>query len=281
MNAHDLILLTLQASVMAGVFALGLEAKVQDVTFVLRHPALLLRSLLAMFVAMPLLALLLGHVFDLALPTQIALMCLAVSPVPPLLPKKQDKAGGHSSYALGLMVCTAILSLAIIALWAQVLDRIFGRAFAMALGPIALLVIKMIVLPLAVGMALRALAPTLTVRLTRPAILVAGWLLPLGGVVVLYAAHSALLALMGNGTLIALMVFIAAGLLIGHLLGAPGRDEKIVLAMSTASRHPGVAIGLATANFPDNRQVPALILLYLVLGILATLAYMKWQQSSA
>ncbi len=237
MNAHDLIMLCLQASVIVSVFALGLEAKVSDVTFVLRQPPLLLRSLLAMFVAMPLLALLLGQLFDLAPETRIALVCLAISPVPPLLPKKQDKAGGHSSYALGLMVCMALLSLAIIPLWAQVLDRVFGRAFAMHLGAIAFLVLKMIVAPLAAGMLLRALAPKLTMRLTRPAILIAAWLLPLGGLVVLYAAHSAILALIGHSTLIALLVFIAAGLLVGHLLGTPGRDEKIVLAMSTASRH--------------------------------------------
>ena len=63
------------------------------------------------------------------------------------------------------------------------------------------------------------------------------------------------------------------------MLGGPTREHRIVLAMSTASRHPGVAIALAAANYPQAHAVPGLIVIYLLLGIVATLVYMKWQQA--
>ena len=110
MNVHELILLTLQSSVIVTVFSFGLEAAIDDVLYVWRRPSHLLRALIAMFVVMPLVALGLSNLLDVSDPVRIALVALAISPIPPLLPKKQGKAGGSSSFALGLMVTMALLS---------------------------------------------------------------------------------------------------------------------------------------------------------------------------
>ncbi|MDM0013383.1 hypothetical protein QTH87_13150 [Variovorax sp. J22P168] len=85
MSTHDLILLAVQASILITVFGSGLEATVDDVLFVGRRPSLFLQCLIAMFVVMPLLALLLDKVFDLLREIDIVSMALAWSPVPPLL----------------------------------------------------------------------------------------------------------------------------------------------------------------------------------------------------
>src|SRR5262245_990881 len=98
MNVTALILLALKASVFLNVFALGLDARPQDMVYLFRNPGRLARSLLSMFVVMPLFAVMLASAFDLHPAVKIALVALAVAPIPPLLPKKLMKAGGRSSY---------------------------------------------------------------------------------------------------------------------------------------------------------------------------------------
>jgi len=49
-----------------------------------------------------------------------------------------------------------------------------------------------------------------------------------------------------------------------------------VLAPSTASRHPGVALAIATANFPQEKSVMGAILLSLVISLIVSVAYLAW-----
>jgi BASS family bile acid:Na+ symporter len=102
MDAAQLIRLALQTSILLLVFALGLRATIQDATYLLRQPSLLLKSLVAMNVIVPLVAAILAAVFPLHPAVKITLLLMAVSPVPPILPGKQLKLGGRTSYVYGL-----------------------------------------------------------------------------------------------------------------------------------------------------------------------------------
>ena len=50
----------------------------------------------------------------------------------------------------------------------------------------------------------------------------------------------------------------------------------MVLALATASRHPGVALAIATANFPQETRVMGVILLYLLISVIVEVAYLAW-----
>src|SRR5262245_54484979 len=104
MNAEHLIMLAIKASIMLLVFGIGLHANWQDTTYLLRRPGLLLRSLLSMGVIMPLFAAAIAALLDLHPAVKITIIALALAPVPPILPGKQEKAGGTPSYAISLLV---------------------------------------------------------------------------------------------------------------------------------------------------------------------------------
>src|SRR5512134_546339 len=109
MTLQQAIGLALQASILLTVLGFGLAATLDDVLYLARRPSLLVRSLLAMLVIMPVVALLIRLVFAFEPAVEIALVALALSPVPPLLPGKEQKVGGHAPYALGLMVIAGLL----------------------------------------------------------------------------------------------------------------------------------------------------------------------------
>ena len=51
-----------------------------------------------------------------------------------------------------------------------------------------------------------------------------------------------------------------------------------MLALATASRHPGIALYLASHNFPQEKAVLAAVLLYLLVSTLLALPYVAWRR---
>jgi BASS family bile acid:Na+ symporter len=273
MNRQQIVLLMAQASIFLTVFGFGLQATRDDLLFLVRRPGILVRSLVAMFLVMPLFALLVTRTFEFHPAVKIALGALAISPVPPLLPRRQVKAGGQGSYGLGLMATAALLSIAFVPLALNVLGRIQGVPLTISSWAVARVVMISILAPLAAGMGFRALAPSLAERIARPVGLIATGLLAVAVIAILVGALPVALSLVGNGTILVFVAFVAFGLAVGHYLGGPTDEERVVLALSTACRHPALALAIAGATFPDEKRVVGAIVLYLLLNLIVAIPY--------
>jgi BASS family bile acid:Na+ symporter len=276
MNAKELVGLAFKLSIFLTLFGFGVGATRSDLLYVLHRPRILLRSLVAMFLVMPLFAIFLTSMFHFQKPVMIALIALSISPIPPMLPRKVSKASGLAPYGLGLMVTVATLSIVFVPLAAHIIGEYFHRPFAMPPVAVAKLIGMSVLLPLAAGIVIQRFAPTLAARLAKPASLTAKILLVLGLLAILIFAFPKSLSLIGNGTLLALIAFILVGLAAGHLLAGPSLDEKVTLALSTACRHPALAIAIATVNIPSEHNVVSAVLLYLVLNAVLTMPYIMW-----
>src|SRR5262245_48681196 len=114
MTLTKLIIAVIQISMILTVFCVALNASPRDITYLLRKPGLLVRSLLAMNVIMPVFAAVIALAFRLHPALEMALVVLALSPVPPILPGKQLKAGGNFSYVVGLLAIAALVSIVFI-----------------------------------------------------------------------------------------------------------------------------------------------------------------------
>jgi BASS family bile acid:Na+ symporter len=276
MNLTHLVILVLKASIALIVLGLGLKSTPQDLTFLLKRPSLLGRSLLSMNVIMPLLAVAIVTALQLRPPVAIALMALMISPVPPFLPKKQMKLGGNQSYIDGLMVIEALLSVAVVPLSVLLLATIFRGESRMPWPSVARVVLETVLLPLAAGLALRLLAPPFAISI-EPIISRVGLLLLIAGTLPIVAfAGRSIISLLGNGTLLACAAVALLGLAVGHLLGGPVPGDRTVLALATSARHPGVALAIASATFPQQKLVPAAILLYMLVNAVLCVPYVKW-----
>jgi BASS family bile acid:Na+ symporter len=210
MDIKQLIMLAFQVSILCTVFGFGLRATAEDLLYLVRRPGLLARSFLAVFVIMPVVAVELAQLFDFRPAVEIALVALAISPVPPALPMKEAKAGGQQSYGLGLMAILALLSIVVVPAVVELLGRFFERPFAMAPGAIAGAVLKAALLPLAAGVVFRKVLLSVVERIEKPVTLVAKVLLPLAVLALLDGSLSAIWANVGDGTVVAMVVFVAA-----------------------------------------------------------------------
>lgn len=135
----------------------------------------------------------------------------------------------------------------------------------------------MALLPLVVGMLVRALFPRAAASLQGPVALAANRLLAVGALVLLAGSLTAIWPTTGQRAVIAIVGFVVLGQLIGHLMGGRVSEKSAVLALSTACRHPAIALAVAAVNFPDTQIVGA-IRLYLITSAIVPIPHVAWQR---
>jgi bile acid:Na+ symporter, BASS family len=280
-NLHTLIPLALKASIFLNVFAIGLRASLYEATYLFRRPGQLVRGLLAMNVLMPMFAVALVLILDLNPAVQIALVALSVSPIPPVLPKKMMKAGSTEPYSIGLLVAVGLLAIFLVPVEMKILQRVFELPLQMTMASIAVIILKTVLLPLALGIVVHRFGPARAERLAKPISQVGSvGLLVCGGSILITVAPG-ILALVDGGAIAAIAAFVLAGFAVGHWLGGPEAENRTALAFATASRHPGIAIAMAHANFPKQKLAMAGVLLYLVINTIVTMLYNAWTRRRA
>ena len=276
MTLVTLILLVLRISIVLSVLAIGLNATPSNATFLFRKPVYLTRAVLAMYVIMPIVALLIAISFNLNPAVKITLVVLSVSPIPPILPNKSFKAGGTENYTIGVLADTSLLAIIFIPISLEVFEWLTQIPLGMSATSIASQVLATIIVPLLIGIAINRFLPNIAERVARPLSLIANVLLVLGFLPVLFSALRAVLSLVGDGTLISMAVFAFVGIVIGHFLGGPETENRPVLALATATRHPAIAIAIANVTFPDEKQTVPAVLLYLLVSAIMAVPYLKW-----
>ena len=278
MSAQAIVGAALKCSIMLTLFGFGMQASRDDLLHFVRRPRLLAQALFAMFVVMPVLAIVMTRPFAFNSPVSIALIALSISPVPPLLPKKITKSSGNSLNGLGLMATAAVFSIAFVPLATYLIGKYLDRPFSMRPAVVAQLILLSVILPLAAGIVFRRYSPATAERIAGPLVRIAGIVLLVGVGCILVFALPAAWSLVGNGTILAIAGFVLAGLLIGHLFGRGGPDERVALALATACRHPALAIAIAGANIPKEHRVFGAVLLYALVSALFTIPYVAWQR---
>jgi BASS family bile acid:Na+ symporter len=278
MTLATMIRLAFMISIPLLVFALGLRATLADARYVLQRPVLILRGFLAMAVIVPVTAAALAAIFPLHPAVEIALLAMAVGPVPPILPGKQLRLGGRSRYVHGLLVGAALFAIVVVPAAIEVLGWLFQREAHISPAQVARIVGMTVLLPLAAGLAVHRWLPTLAERIGPWVSRVGNALLLAALLVVVFAMWRDVVSLVGNGTVLAIVTVVVVGLAAGHWLGGPDPDDRTALAVASSMRHPGVALAIARLNFPDDKLVPAAVLLFIVVNILITLPYGIWRQ---
>jgi BASS family bile acid:Na+ symporter len=237
-----------QLSIALLVLAVGLRASWYDVTYLFRQPALLARSVLARNVIVPGMTMLLIQIMSLEPPVNAALLALSVAAVPPILPQSLMKAGGREPYAFGLLTSQTMLAIALVPLSLTVFNALLGLHARFAPRQVAPIMLMLTLLPLAIGVVCHKVVPWWSHRAAKVAHGAGAAMLAIALLGVFAVAWRPWLALVGNGTLIAMVLLTLVGLGAGHLFGGPRGDDRTSLSLACASSHPGLAIAIIAAN---------------------------------
>lgn len=276
MELNRLVPLVIQLSIILIVLSLGLKAQAKDLIRLWHRPSLLVRSVVALNLVVPILAMLTVVAFQPVRPVGIALVLLAISPVPPFLPQKLFKLSSDESYIYGLLVTASLVSILFVPAALALLGALLDRSLALPAATVLRIIGITVLAPLSVGAVIARAAPRFAAR-SEPLVAKIGMiLLGLALILILAGTWRAIWSLIGNGTVLIIALVVGLTLAAGHLLGGPDSEDRVVLALAAAARHPGVALAIASHNFPEERSIAAAVLLYLLLNGLFSRPYTLW-----
>jgi len=278
-NPATILKLVLLLGVVLLVVAIGIRSRREDLLRLLRSPALALRAVAAMYVALPAFVLVVAWFVPLREGVGAVLLGFAVAPVLPPWAKKAATAGGQTDYVIGLEVLSCGVALLVVPLMIWIVYRMFGVDTALDPLAVELVLLVTVAIPLALGMGLARFFPGAAPRLAALADRVGGVVLLLGALVLLIVHGRAIVGVIGQGTVVVIVAVVAFGLLVGHLLGGPDPGNRGALASATVHRHPAIALLLASGAFPENEAtVIGTVLLYMLASLLLAVPYERWRK---
>jgi BASS family bile acid:Na+ symporter len=256
----DILKIVAPLSVALIVFAQGLGIPPRGVArYFSERPGVLLRSLFAVLVLVPAAALAILLALKPAPALAVGLAILVACPPAPLMLKAAPAKGGASaSFMASLHLILASLAFVTVPCTLYLLSIPLDFQARVDPGTMAWILARTILVPIAAGLAVRALFPRFADRFA-PMLDKTG---TVGLIVVIVFAMVAFYPALLNMDLWSYLTIIAVSLVavaIGHWFGPSDSHEKTTLAVECGVRHPALAISIAAAGFTPQKALPILV----------------------
>jgi BASS family bile acid:Na+ symporter len=252
--------------VLTSMVSMGLSLTTTQVLEPLKNLGLVAQALIANFVLAPLAAWGIAELVGLSDSTALGLILIGSAAGAPFLPKLAQMAKGDIAYSVGLMTLLMVVTVAFIPLvLGTLIDSVEVSAWAIA-KPLLLGML----LPL--GLALMVRARYDDAKNVAPALnQISTMALMLGGVIALVLVLPTMIDSFGTGAYIALILFLAATLAAGYLLGGKDRATRVVSGLGTAQRNLSAALLIATTSFASDGEVFVMVMLASVVMLVVLL----------
>ncbi len=230
----------------------------------LKDKNLILKSLIANFILLPVITYIILQVIPLEQGLAVGLILMAAGAGSPFMLKLVQFMKSDMAFAVGLMLILSIVTLVYMPL---VLSFLLPGVSVNPLS-IASSLLILIFLPLIVGTAVKSRYSKLAKTIQPTFNQISNIFIII--VIVLYLGlnYKDFLAVFGTGALIASIIFVLAAFLTGYLLGGPSKNTKSVLGMGTAIRNSSAAFVVAVTNFSSEYDVMAMIIVVYMLSII-------------
>ncbi len=237
----------------SSMLSVGLAYSVRQIFGPLRNPRAVFRALVANFVLVPLLAVGIERLIPLDPPLALGLFLLAGSAGAPFLIKLASTA--KSDLALGaalllLLVPVTVVFLPFYVPLALAHPTLRGLSYVpSSVLAIGVPLLSTLILPVIVGLALKAVAP----RWAAVLVPIGSKLATVALVVVILATFGAnvpaLVEIVKTGAVLAGVLLVVGAFAIGYLLSR--RDRSTLLGLGTAQRNVAGAMVIASRDFTD------------------------------
>ena len=246
--------------VVSSMLAMGAGLTIPQIAEPLRNARLVVLALLANFVLMPLGAIALAKVLWLDEPFGVGLLLLGCAAGAPFLPKLAELAKGNLAFAVGAMVLLMVVTVG----YLPIILPLLLPGITVDAWEIARSLLLLMLLPLALGLALKARYGELAARV-KP---VLDWISNVSLILLVFLITAAnidkVLQVFGTLAILAGLLFIVLGLGTGWLLGGSSADTKRVMALGTGQRNIAAALVVASQSFSDPKVVVMVIVVAIV-----------------
>ncbi len=278
----DILLAYISLTVFTLMLTNGVNQSREQLTSLWYQREVLLRSLLAVIVLVPIGVVLLLWVFDLPPAVATGLAVLAAAPGAPLTTKRAEMTGGDLPYAASLQLVLALLAVVITPFTLAIFYALFDlETERVTPFEVARQVAVVTFLPVIIGVLLQRFAPRFTERISKPLRVFANILFLLLVVLVLVilalAPEARMMLRVGWTSIAAMVIMVLVGLIVGHLLGGPKQEQRSTLAVASIARNVGLAMYIVAFSEVGQTAMPT-ILVYLLVGVTGQFLYKIWSK---
>jgi BASS family bile acid:Na+ symporter len=259
---------------------IGLAVRPHDFAQIWREPFPYLRALSVALVGVPLWTMLMVSVFQLPPMPATLLLLVSVCPGAPLIPAAAKKKGeSHSRFGLNVLVLLSVLACLTLPLWLAILARADVVAMEIAPGLVLSHVVKVVFVPLVLGLVIRRFAPLRVAdALAGIARILFVIMLVVAIAVVLVLGVPVLLHVAARTILAAALIVIGSALM-GYFAEWPHPDARRPAAIVAAFGNPGLVLAVVASSYPHVRAV-ALIAAYVIFRKLVLIPFDIWTKRS-
>jgi BASS family bile acid:Na+ symporter len=249
--------------IVTSMLGMGFSLTVPQIIAPLKNMRLLVLSLVANFVVVPILVLLIVRFLPLSEGLQIGLTLVGLAAGAPFLPKLVQVAKGDMAFTAGLMVLLMVATV----IYLPIVLPFVLKGVQISPIEIAKSLILLMLIPLAIALFIRAryeeaakgLIPTMTMATNLSlVVLFIGYFV---------AYFSEIIGVVGTGGILAAIILVIGAAVVGFLMGGKSMDTKKVLALGTGQRNLAAAFAVATSNFAADPEVLVEIMVVSLIGL--------------
>jgi BASS family bile acid:Na+ symporter len=239
------------------MLSVGLQTTAADLRSLLRSKGFLLRSLLANFIAVPIVGIVLTKTLPFKPGAATALLLLACTPGGISALQFTTKIKGASLFAGSSAFLLAFVAVFLSpALLALVLPG--DISVVIPYGRALLFVVVFLLLPLVAGTLVRSKGERLAEKLSKLCAILSAVLYIVVLVLIMGLRKEAMNAV-GKEALLYMLIFIVISMAMGWFMGGPAKETRPLLATVTGMRHVALSLLIALNAFPDPAvQAPLL-----------------------
>lgn len=269
-------------TIFSQMLTIGVMRSPGQLASVWQRPEVLLRSLIAVLVLVPMVVVILLWVFDLPPAVATGLAILAAAPGAPLTTKRAQMAAADLNYVSSLQLALAMLAVVVTPVTLTIFYALFElQTERVGMRSVVQQVATVTFLPIVIGLLLQRTAPKLVARISRPVQLIANGLFALMALAVIglfvFVPDARAMLAVGWSAYTAIAIMAIAALAIGHGLARPAQSQRSALAVASVARNIGLALFVLGLSEAGRSSVPTVIV-YLVLGVIIASLYSVWSK---
>ena len=250
--------------IITSMLGMGFSLTIPQIMAPLKDRRLIIMSLVANFVLVPILALVIIRVIPVSEGIQIGLILVGFAAGAPFLPKLVHVAKGGMAFTAGLMVLLMVVTIAYLPLVLPfVLTGVQVNPWEIAQSLIVLMLI-----PLAIALFIRARYESVATGLVHTMNMAANLSLIAMFIGYFIGYSDVTYGVLGTGGILVSILLVVGAAIIGYLLGGPDKDNKKILALGTGQRNLAAAFAVASGNFAANPEVLIEVMDVAVIGFI-------------
>jgi BASS family bile acid:Na+ symporter len=249
--------------VITSMLAMGLSLTIAQIVEPLKDTRRVLLALLGSFVLVPGLAYLITLIIPLGEGLATGLIIVGASAGAPFLPKMVQLAKGNIAFSVGLMTLLMIVTI----IYLPIMLPILLPGASVNPWDIARSLIVTMLIPLGIALFIKARYEETAESLQPHMSQISTFAIVLGIGAVIVIQFEAIIATLGTGGILAVLIFLAGALGIGLLLGGRDASMRSVVGLGTAQRNLSAAMLVAATNFADDPNVIVMVMMFAVIGM--------------